>query len=224
MQEESVRERLASLIGQSGDGYAALSRMLGRNPAYLQQYVKRGVPRRLSELDRRSLARHFGVSERLLGAPAGAPVEPELQAERAEPASPEQQRYLLVPYLDALTGRTAAGPPRTALALDPGFAAEISDGRPTSLATHRIDGDSMSPTLSDGDTILVDTEDRWMLRDGIYALQSASGILVKRLSVHPVTKRLAILSDNSAYPSFPDCDPAAIGIIGRLIWAGRRIA
>lgn len=224
MQEESVRERLASLIDQSGDGYAALSRMLGRNPAYLQQYVKRGVPRRLSELDRRSLARHFGVSERLLGAPAGPGGDPPLQSETPRPVGDEPEKLLLVPYLDAMTGRAASGPPKAALALDPGFAAEVSAGRPTCLATHRIEGDSMSPTLSDGDTILVDTDDRWMLRDGIYALQSASGVLVKRLSVHPVTKRLAILSDNSAYPSFPDCDPTAIGIIGRLIWAGRRIA
>ncbi len=222
MQEDSARERLDALIRQSGEGYAALSRMLGRNPAYLQQYVKRGVPRRLAELDRRRLAQHFGVNERLLGAPGGAHPEP--APEKPEPVSGEPCRYLLVPYLDPSNGRAIAGPPKAALALDPGFAMQISAGRPASLATHRIEGDSMVPILTDGDNVLVDTDDRWVVRDGIYALRTASGILVKRISVHPVSKRLSILSDNPAYPSFSDCDPAAIGIIGRIIWAGHRIA
>ena len=46
-----------------------MSRLLGRNPTYGQQFVKRGVPRRLSEDDRRKLAAHFGIAERLLGGP-----------------------------------------------------------------------------------------------------------------------------------------------------------
>ena len=67
--EAGVRDTLARLIQQSGEGFASLSRLIGRNPAYIQQYLKRGIPRRLSEQDRRRLARHFGVSEALFGAP-----------------------------------------------------------------------------------------------------------------------------------------------------------
>lgn len=41
---------------------------IGRNPAFLQQFLERGSPRRLGELDRLHLAMHLGIDERRLGA------------------------------------------------------------------------------------------------------------------------------------------------------------
>src|SRR6478609_5600042 len=60
---------LERLCAERGEDFAGLSRMLGRNAAYIQQFVRRGVPRRLGEDERRKLARYFGVSETLLGGP-----------------------------------------------------------------------------------------------------------------------------------------------------------
>ena len=62
------RQVLQRLCAERGEDFAGLSRMLGRNPAYIQQYVRRGVPRRLGEDERRKLARYFAVPETLLGA------------------------------------------------------------------------------------------------------------------------------------------------------------
>ena len=59
-----VIERLCE---ERGEDFAGLSRMLGRNPAYIQQFVRRGVPKRLKEAERRKLARYFAISESLLG-------------------------------------------------------------------------------------------------------------------------------------------------------------
>src|SRR5580765_2342320 len=67
---------LERLCAERGEDFAGLSRMLGRNPAYIQQFVRRGVPRRLGEEERRKLARYFGVSEALLGGPAEANTGP----------------------------------------------------------------------------------------------------------------------------------------------------
>src|SRR5439155_9307732 len=64
------RHVLERLCAERGEDFAGLSRMLGRNPAYIQQYVRRGVPRRLKEDERRKLARYFAISEALLGGPA----------------------------------------------------------------------------------------------------------------------------------------------------------
>src|SRR5947208_11454762 len=61
---------LERLCAERGEDFAGLSRMLGRNPAYIQQFVRRGVPRRLREEERRKLARYFGIAEALLGGPA----------------------------------------------------------------------------------------------------------------------------------------------------------
>ena len=82
----------------------------------------------------------------------------------------------------------------------------------------------MVPTLSDGDDIMVDRSDAGdRVRDGIYVLRVDDALLVKRLAIDPVSRRLAIRSDNRMHPDWPDCDPHAVAIIGRVIWAGRRI-
>ena len=62
-----VRSTLAGLADEAGASLAWLSRAIGRNDAYLQQFVKRGTPRRLDEEDRRWLAAYFNVDERALG-------------------------------------------------------------------------------------------------------------------------------------------------------------
>ncbi len=67
---EHVREELDRLILKGGYGYASISRLLGRNPAYVQQFIKRGSPRKLDDEDRKTLACFFGVDEQLLGGPA----------------------------------------------------------------------------------------------------------------------------------------------------------
>lgn len=45
---EDPRALLERLIGERGEDYAGLSRLIGRNPAYVQQYIKRGTPKRLA--------------------------------------------------------------------------------------------------------------------------------------------------------------------------------
>ena len=68
MEPSDPRATLDALIHERGSDYTSLSRLLGRNAAYIQQYVKRGVPRKLDADDRRVLARYFGVDEMVLGA------------------------------------------------------------------------------------------------------------------------------------------------------------
>jgi hypothetical protein len=41
--------------------------MLGRNAAYVQQFVRRDVPKRLKHEERRKLARYFSVPETCSG-------------------------------------------------------------------------------------------------------------------------------------------------------------
>ena len=64
------RAALAAAIEARGVPLSMLSRMLGRNAAWLQQYLKRGTPRLLPEADRRRLATYLGISDASLGGPA----------------------------------------------------------------------------------------------------------------------------------------------------------
>ena len=73
---DQARQTLDELIIKRKVNYASISRLLGRNPAYIQQYIRRGSPKHLDDADRRVLAQFFGVNEDVLGAPLhrGDPV------------------------------------------------------------------------------------------------------------------------------------------------------
>ena len=66
---QDPRAALDRLLADKGIDYARLSQVIGRNPAYIQQYIKRGSPRRLAEQDRARIAAFLGVSEAMLGGP-----------------------------------------------------------------------------------------------------------------------------------------------------------
>ena len=63
------RGRLLDLAAARQVSLAQLSALIGRNASYLQQFVRKGSPRKLEEGDRRTLAQFFGVGESVLGAP-----------------------------------------------------------------------------------------------------------------------------------------------------------
>lgn len=215
MAEADPRAALQRLIEERREDYAGLSRLIGRNAAYIQQFVKRGTPKRLAEQDRRLLARYFDVPESMLGAPG------EVSQDRAD-------ARLVVPQFDL---GASAGPGTLAdgdrspsdLAFDAKWLRRLV-ADPKQLSMIRVEGDSMLPTLSNGDEILVDRGDAGgRLRDGIYVLRMEGALMVKRLALNPTARRLAVRSDNEAYPSWNDCDPADVEIVGRVVWVGRRL-
>lgn len=73
---DAVRERSAAEVratiqraaAERGESLLSLSVALGKNEAYLQQFIRRGTPKRLPEEERRKLAQLLWVDERLLGA------------------------------------------------------------------------------------------------------------------------------------------------------------
>jgi phage repressor protein C with HTH and peptisase S24 domain len=206
------RAVLEGLIRERREDYAGLSRLIGRNAAYVQQYVKRGTPRRLAEADRRVLARYFDIDESLLGGPAPTAASDTIPVPRLD--------------VEASAGPGTLNPAERArdhVAFDPRWLRRIGGSGKLSLI--EVSGDSMAPLLGHGDEILVDHADgAGRLRDGIYVLRRDDALLVKRLSRHPGSARISISSDNPAHPSWPDCDPASIDIVGRVLWAGKRIA
>jgi phage repressor protein C with HTH and peptisase S24 domain len=214
MSEADPREALERLIRERGEDYASLSRLIGRNPAYVQQYIKRGTPRRLAEEDRRLLARYFGVDEALLGGPpAGAREDDGLVGVRrldlGASAGP-----------GALDGDETV---RGTMAFDALWLRRLGIASRERLSLIRVQGDSMAPTLNDGDEILVDGGDSGeRLRDGIYVLRIDDALVVKRLAISP-GRRVAVRSDNEAYPGWPDCDLSAIDVVGRVVWVGRTL-
>lgn len=211
-----VRLVLERLCAERGEDFAGLSRMLGRNPAYIQQFVRRGVPKRLKEEERRKLARYFSISEALLGGPP--------ESGTASDGLVSIKRHPVM---------VSAGPGSVVVeelgkpyfAFDERWLKSLTSSGPGKLSIVRVEGDSMAPTLNAGDDILVDLGDSMeRLRDGIYVLRFDDAVVVKRLALSPTARRVTVQSDNPSYPDWPDCSLNDISPIGRVIWSGRRIA
>ena len=173
------------------------SRLLGRNPAYVQQFIRaaaaparreRPPPARPLFRGRRGPARRFAANRR-----------------RPRPSC------LCRGWTSAAAGAGAFdGDERgeAHIAFDPAWLRRVARGAPDQLSIIRVSGDSMAPSLGDGDDILVDRGDgAARLRDGIYVLRIDGALVVKRVAVNPAARTLSIRSDNPAYPGWPDCDP-----------------
>jgi Peptidase S24-like/Bacteriophage CI repressor helix-turn-helix domain len=82
-----------------------------------------------------------------------------------------------------------------------------------------VKGDSMQPTLFDGDEIVVDTRVQRVDRDGIYVFMLRGDIKVKRMQVK-LDGSLLVKSDNRAY----ETEQVGVGqadtfqVQGRLVW------
>ena len=217
MSEIDQRAALERIIQQRREDYAGLSRLIGRNPAYIQQFIKRGTPRKLDEADRRTLARYLGVDDSELGGPAG------------DVAGSGSSKLIRIPRLDVGASAGAGAYPgdenvTAHIGFEEKWLRRLFSAKPADLSLIKVQGDSMSPTLSDGDDILVDAGDGPdRLRDGIYVLRRDDALLVKRIARSPASRGIAIKSDNPSYPSWPECRLGDIDIIGRVVWIGRRL-
>jgi len=217
MMMDEARATLQRYCSERGESLAGLSRLLGRNDAYLQQYLRKGTPRRLPETERRTLARYFAIPDSMLGGP---------------PADPDEAPGALVPVrrsaVRASAGAAAIGDDqlvRPYFAFDPAWLRALTGASRDQLTMIRVEGDSMAQTLNAGDDILVDHAAAGEgLRDGIYVLRVDDALLVKRLAIHPFGGRVTVQSDNPNYPDWPDRGLDELTCIGRVIWAGRRIS
>jgi hypothetical protein len=210
------RIALERLCVERGEDFAGLSRLLGRNPAYVQQYIRRGTPKRLREEERRKLAGYFGVPEAVFGGPADPGAAPGGLIAISRSAAEASAGPGILPADEAA---------RPIFAFDSQWLKRLTASAADRLSMIKVQGDSMAPTLNDGDDLLIDlSAPGARLRDGIYVLRIEDALLVKRLAVHPLGRTVTVQSDNPAYPDWPDCDLATIHCVGRVIWAGRKVA
>ena len=213
----SERQAIISLIEHENNNLslAQISRALGRNDAYFHQYLYRQSPRLLPEKERFMLARILGVSQTMLLA--------------------DEQRHLTddvqfaIPFLDIETAAGAAS--YVDVTAETGsakwhFADAVFQQLPHTGRDHlrlvTVRGESMSPDLEDGDTILIDLGQNHPRPAGIFVLDDGHGLVVKRLEFvpHDEEPRVRILSSNADYVPYRR-KLSDIRIIGRVIWMAR---
>ena len=205
------RARLVELTEQARTSLASLSGMLGRNSSYLQQFVRKGSPRKLEEADRRKLAEFFGVDEVELG------------ADRDARGIRESSDFIAVPRLalDASAGPGAFSAEEISFdsfRFSRRWLREMGlEG--ADLSAIRVEGDSMEPTLRSGDEILVDRNKR--SGEGIHVVRIGDTLHVKQVQAS-APGRITLISANEAYAPI-DLAREDVEVVGRVVWKGGRI-
>ena len=210
------RARLLELAERHAASLSQLSALIGRNPAYLQQFVHRGSPRKLDEEDRRTLARFFGVDESEL---RGSEEKSQTGAKAAGKVD-----WVDLPRLSL---GASAGPGAISAEELPIGALRFSARwlreqglEPAQLSAIAVAGDSMEPVLRDGDEILVDRTPR-PLRDGIHVVRVGDALLVKRIDASR-GGMLVLISDNPAYRPM-ELPVSEVEVIGKVVWKSGRL-
>lgn len=95
---------------------------------------------------------------------------------------------------------------------------------PQNLAIIEAFGDSMEPTIADGDQLMLDLAVSDIHSGRIYVLDVGGELLVKRIN-RRISGHLVVMSDNPRYPpeEVPPSEHNPLRIIGEVVWHGRLI-
>ena len=215
---DTQRQRvLAALSAHAPRLLRTLSRELGKNDAYLHQYLNRGTPRRLQEALRHKLAELLHIDEASL-------------RDDDMPAT-TTTLYANIPFINmedpADLYRTAAEieKARDKWVFHRSMLKQIHQGDPADLRLLKIRGDSMEPVLSDGDAVMINIMDGITSPPAIFALFDGDGIMVKQIEVIPDSDPILarISTANTQYSSYQR-NLNDIRIIGRVIWFSRSLS
>ena len=227
---DPVRRRLLQLLASSGSTLRTASIAMGRNDAYLQQFIRKGTPKVLAEDDREILAEHLGCRPELLK--HGRSFRLSTHARRTPPSDAYSAPigYSVVPEAD--------------VRVEPGAEAWNGELRETgeawlladSLIRHQlradpgdlwmieVDGDSMEPLLSSGDHILIDVSRTVPAPPGIFVIWDGMALVAMRIEHLPNSDppRVVLKSLNPEYDSY-ERPTQEIQVAGRAVWMSRRL-
>lgn len=222
---DHVRRTILKRLKERNLDMKAVSLEIGKNHAYLQQFIERGVPAKLKEDVRSRLSEVLDISEHELGAPqTSGPAADTSPADRIDQI--DTRAGLGGGGLTVTENTTANGITfykevvEDYWRLPPSVLSRLG-GQAHHIKAFPSQGDSMYPTIVDGDVVFTDTRHRVPSPPGIYVLADQfGGVVVKRLEVisrpSDDTVRVRISSDNPKHlPQELTLDE--IQIIGRYV-------
>ncbi len=239
--EVTRQKRLALLVKDAGTQTELASR-IGKAPAQVSQWLralpdsKTGKPRSMSKEMARDIERILNLERGWMDQPLPEGVQqlPPVQSNPHVPAyhAPDA---ILVPVL---ANCASMGPGEALLesdvivgdlALSPHWINQhIRPQNPRELRFIHAYGDSMAPTFTDGDVLLVDTgigaRDP-SSREGVYVLQAGDKNYVKRVTP-TFDGKLQVTSDNPSSKTVQVLNgDHQVQVLGRVVWAwnGKRL-
>jgi phage repressor protein C with HTH and peptisase S24 domain len=232
MELDPIRTRVLKLLDARDTDLKNASLAIGKNAAYLHQFIFRGTPKVLPEHLREALAKHLDVDSEQLKhrhlprrKPRSKPRDTGMGPTHRVPRG-----FSVIPEIDV---RASAGhgavhegleeTKATWLFPDPLIRHELR-ATPEHLRLITVDGDSMEPLLAPGDRILVDTSQRIPVPPGIFVIWDGMGLVAKRVEHVPSSDppTITVRSINSEYAPY-ELTGEEVNIVGRVVWAGKRL-
>lgn len=174
-----------------------------------------------------SIARKFGTTVEwiLTGMDERAEKGADRGALKGEP-SPKEKLEQDFTYIPQVSGRISAGKgfaPENSIEMRVAFRKEwiARKGSAKDMVLIKVSGDSMEPTLLNGDLVLVDRGRNYLEpQGGVYAIALDDVIMIKR--VQPTGDRVRIISDNKMYEPF-EVAADQVKVNGKVIWFAREL-
>lgn len=218
--------RLRGLMEAHDDmSQAELARRLGATQGSIQQILA-GTTKRSRLLP--DIAREFGVSvEYLLGATDDPRSTRQALLEGGPVELIADERVVAIQKMDFTHGRPARyygefqkGDDVELAYFDKGFLQAFTRAPSTKLFLATGLGDTMAPTLTDRDSIIIDETRRHIDdQDRIWAIIYGSVHMIRRIR-RTTTNRVMVISESTSVPDF-EADDSEVIIVGRVVWMGR---
>ncbi|MCE0742713.1 S24 family peptidase [Acetobacter sicerae] len=221
LEPDFVVERLKEAV-ERGGGYSRIVASSGISSSALSNYLN-GREMKIGTANR--LASACGVSLQWL-------LFGDDECEKPPVAAQGSGDQISIPLFE---GEVSAGPGALAPNVENFATIEIGRmslplqvlSRLSHLVAVTVRGDSMYPTLSDGDIVFVDTGDHSVITGSVYVMRRDTDLLIKRLSWN-MSGDLVVSSDNSQYRDEQisadrarqlfEQGASPIVVVGRVVW------
>ena len=225
--QQQIRDFLEAKVKEKGLSLNSLSLQLGKNATYLFHYIKRNSPRRLDEKSRRLLAKILEIEEQDL-----CDIQLSKNAHNSFGSSnftyEIDENMVSIDVIDMdgeYKGRfdsiknNIIGKELMPLEVFKTYTSSL----PEDVKIIQTIGDAMSPTINSKDLIWVDTSHKLPMSDGIYIINTAGDMLIRRIQVNPFDNSFEVSADNSSYKSFNVTDCKKLNICGKVILVTRKL-
>lgn len=211
---------IAARLGSGRGAKVALADALGVKPDVVSKIL--GGTRRVQPEEIPKVLAHFGGDGSANLVQRG-PHDVQTVDQHLTVAGPDAT-VVMVPVLDIAA---SAGPGTyvdyevqiAQMSLPRDYLRSLTSTSPGQLAIISVKGDSMEPTLRDGDIVLVDGAKTSHSFDGLFVLEIDGTLHVKRLARSGKQGTVRVLSDNQLYPPV-EYGAEDVRVIGKVRWRG----
>ncbi len=224
---EAFMARLQHIVGhwRSAD---RLARAMDVSPSAFRKWLKGEAEPSRERLV--ALADAAGVSVAWLA--KGEGPRPRFRDARGGQGGLDPEQFLVLPkHADqaaAAAGSVTPAPPAAQashfMAFGHDWIRRSFSIEPDDLMLETAMGESMVPTIHNGDLLLIDTTDQRFQEFGIYVLEYTGQRLVKRVQ-RKLDGSLLLISDNVIYEPerIPPERTEGVKVLGRVVWSGGKL-